>query len=94
MRIDRRGRETISWDLTAAPAGDIEVTFDGAVWHTAARVGDTVSVLVAGPDADGLGAIALPLGRSFALLRASAAPEELVRSAGVIDVVTLQPAPA
>jgi hypothetical protein len=93
VRIDRRGREEIFWDLSQAPAGDIEVAFDGQVWVTADRTGDTVSVLVAGPDGDGHDAVPLSLGRHYVLLRAVADPEVLIRSAGIIDVVTLQPAP-
>ncbi|WP_402465835.1 hypothetical protein [Isoptericola aurantiacus] len=93
MRIDRRGREEVFWDLTDAPAGAVEVTFDGQTWTAMDRTGDTVSVLVAGPDATDPAAVVLDEGRHFALLRATAAPEVLVRSAGVIDIVTLQPAP-
>ncbi|GAA1995673.1 hypothetical protein GCM10009718_37060 [Isoptericola halotolerans] len=94
MRIDRRGRETVSWDLSHAPAGDIEATFDGTDWHTMDRSGETVSLLIAGPDAidNPAGTVALASGRHYALLRAAAAPEVLIRSAGVIDVVTLPPA--
>ncbi|MGW8565634.1 hypothetical protein [Isoptericola sp. NPDC055881] len=91
MQIDRRGREVIHWDLTEPPAGTLEVTLDGNTWHTLTRDGDTASLLVAGPDAEGTGGVVLKMGRSFALMRAAADPEVLVREAGVIDVVTLLP---
>jgi hypothetical protein len=94
MHMDRRGREWVSWDIDG-PAGDVEVTFDGATWHPLERDQNTVRILVAGPDATGnpAGTVALPLGRSLAVLRLVDNPEVLVRRAGPIDVVTYQPAP-
>lgn len=96
MQIDREGRETVYWDLTEAPAtGGLEVTFDRDTWHTLTREGDTVSLLIAGPDATAnpVGTIVLGLGRHFALIRSTVNPEVLVRQAGPIDVGTYQPPP-
>ncbi len=92
MRMDRRGREWVSWDIDG-PAGDAEVTFDGSAWRPLERTGDTVRILVAGPDAEGEGAVVLPLGRSMGILRMVDSPEILVRSAGPIDIGTYQPPP-
>lgn len=96
MNIDRRGRERTRWDLAEAPDGAVEVTFDGAVWHPADRTENTVSVLIAGPDATSNpdGTVVLAEGRHHALLRVAASPEVLIREAGVIDIITSRPAPA
>lgn len=94
MRLDTRGREYAKWDLASAPAEtSLEVTFDGATWHPLTRDGDTVSALVAGPDAtdNPADAVVLPAGRSHVLIRSTANPEVLVREAGIIDVVEFAP---
>lgn len=84
------GREYLTATLTEAPeATELEVSFDeGDTWHETTRDGDTVTVLVAGPDSedDPVGTVALPLGRSRVSLRVVDEPEVLIRFAGAIDV--------
>lgn len=91
MDIDRRGREWARWPVTQAPADEpLEVSFDGGqTWDPLERTGDTVRVLVAGPEVDGeqpAGTVVLGLGRNVATVRVTASPEILVREAGVITV--------
>jgi len=92
MDIDRRGREWARWpDATALPPEPLEISFDGGTTWTALQRVDatTVRVLVAGPDVETenpAGTAVLALGRNVATVRAVAAPEILVREAGVIVV--------
>jgi len=91
MDIDRRGREWARWpDATALPPDPLEVSFDGGTtWTPLQRVdATTVRVLVAGPAAENNpdGTAVLTIGRNVATVRVTAAPEILVREAGVITV--------
>lgn len=89
MQMQREGREWVSWDLAEPPAGPLEVSFDGGEqWHDMERDGDTVRVLIAGPEAgtNPAGTVPLPLGRSVATIRMVDDPEILVRRAGPIDI--------
>lgn len=91
MDIDRTGREWARWPIVAAPPDrQLEVSFDGgATWTPMERVdATTVRVLVAGPAADDNpdGTAVLVLGRNVATVRVTAAPEILVREAGIITV--------
>lgn len=88
MDLDRRGREWVSWDIDG-PAGEMDVMFDGADWHPLERVGDTVRVLVAGPDATANpdGVVVLGMGRHTAIIRSTAGSEVLIRKAGPVDVL-------
>lgn len=82
------GREYLRLTVHAAPADvPIEVSVDdGDTWHPTDRDGDTVRVLVAGPDAEADGALPLPLGRSRIHVRATDTPEIVERFAGAVDV--------
>ncbi|MDQ8040682.1 hypothetical protein RDI86_02345 [Cellulosimicrobium sp. XJ-DQ-B-000] len=92
MYIDRRGREWARWpDVTAPPGKELEISFDaGATWIPMEREdATTVRVLVAGPEAPTPhpeGTAVLRKGRNVATVRLSAAPEVLVRDAGIIHV--------
>jgi hypothetical protein len=92
MDIDRTGREWAHWPIVATPPdGQLEVSFDGGTtWTPMQRVdATTVRVLVAGPNAVGeqpAETAILTLGRNVATVRAVAAPEILVREAGIITV--------
>lgn len=98
VQLYASGREYIYATLTAAPEdGDIEVTTDGTTWHPAERVagegGETMRVLVQGPDADtppgGVNVLTLPTGRTILHARLVDTPEILIRAAGYIDVRTI-----
>lgn len=95
MELDRRAREYANWDLSEAPTGALEVTFDGITWHPLTREADTVRALIAGPDAQDnpVGTVVLdgPITgskwrRHIATIRATDAPQILIRDAGVIDI--------
>lgn len=91
MDIDRRGREWARWpNATALPPDPLEISFDGGTtWTPMQRVdATTVRVLVAGPAAEDNpdDTAVLALGRNVATVRVTAAPEILVREAGLITV--------
>ena len=91
MDIDRRGREWARWpNATALPPDPLEISFDGGTtWTMMQRVdATTVRVLVAGPAAEDNpdDTAVLALGRNVATVRVVAAPEALVREAGLITV--------
>lgn len=91
MDIDRRGREWARWpNATALPPDPLEISFDGGTtWIPMQRVdATTVRVLVAGPAAEDNPAdtAVLTVGRNIATVRVVAAPEILVREAGLITV--------
>lgn len=95
MKLDRRAREYAYWDLSEAPDGALDITFDGITWHPLTREGNTVRVLVAGPDAQGnpAGTVVLPgpitgsgQRRHIATIRAADGAQILIRDAGAIDV--------
>ncbi|SDG20650.1 hypothetical protein SAMN04487781_4007 [Cellulosimicrobium cellulans] len=89
MDIDHTGREWAHWPIVAAPPDEpLEVSFDGGTtWTQMQRVdATTVRVLVAGPAAEDNpdNTAVLALGRNVATVRVAAAPEILVREAGLI----------
>lgn len=88
MRLNPAGVEYVRWTVTDAPLdAALEVSFDGTTWHPLGRDGDTVRVLLAGPDADPPpGAVVLTAGRNRATIRAADNPEVVIRDGGVIDV--------
>lgn len=91
MKLDPAGREYATWTISGADdATSLEVTFDGGTTWTALErpTTSTARALVAGPAASGnpVGTVVLPLGRSFAKVRAADSPEAVVRDAGVVDV--------
>jgi len=92
VRLHPAGREWIEWGVDEAPAGDLEVSLDrGVTWRPLVRDGETVKLLVQGPDAADDPAptaapVTLPLGRTWVTIRAVANPQILVRDAGAIDI--------
>ena len=84
------GREYLTATLTDAPADvDVQVSFDdGDTWHDTTRTDDTISVLIAGPDAESnpVETVVLPRGRSRVSVRAVDNPEVVIRHAGAVDV--------
>jgi len=86
VRIDRAGREYVSWPITAAPsdAAALEFTFDDeTTWHAATWNGDktAATLLIAGPDITSVdGQVTLPVGRYVAKARLVDNPETVVRT--------------
>jgi hypothetical protein len=89
MNLPRNGREYAHADI-AGLAEDVtlQASLDGTTWAPVTRDGDTVRLLVAGPDATGNppGTLVLPLGRSMLTVRAEDNPEVVVRSWGPFTV--------
>jgi len=90
VKLTPAGREYATWSIAGLPEPlSVSVSFDGLQWHPTTREGDTVRLLVAGPDAtdNPEGTAVLHLGRNAARLRVVDHPEILIRAAGAVHVV-------
>lgn len=90
LTLDRRARKFVRWVVDASDP-DLTYTLNlgrDTVWHPMERVGSTVRVLVAGPDAtdNPPGTIVAPLGASVCTIRVPDTPEVDVAPHGVIVV--------
>lgn len=96
MNLHRAARETAYWDGPASLLDQLtfEVSFDdGLRWFPTSRIGDSITVLVAGPDVDQTlhpnppGTIVLASGCEYPVsVRAVEDPNVYIRNAGSILV--------
>lgn len=89
MDLPREGREYARDTVTGAPVdAAFEVRFDDGTWQPMERDGDTIRVLLAGPDAtdNPTGTIVLSLGGHVAYVRCPDNPEIVERFWGRITV--------
>lgn len=91
MNLDRRERKYVEWTVSAdvpITAINFEVTFDDVTWHPLTKLGNVLSILVAGPEVTGNpgGTVVLALGTHRPHIRATDTPEILVDPAGSITV--------
>jgi len=91
VKLPSAGTEFYALEIDTTPAvTSWEASFDaGTTWKTSTTVGTDgfFRWLVAGPTAPAGTATVLPLGSTTPLVRATANPETIIRSAPRIDVV-------